>query len=120
MTGRVSSDNGQFHFEALPANAWPFALRFIRSLWHRIFLCGLIGGQIADLPFHFHRFSALALVLLVSAVVRLLVAAGMLPLIREVREVEHFGIKEARERMTMFSAVDILRILSMKSGNPRR
>jgi len=85
-----------------------------------MFLGGLIGGQIADLPFHFHRFSALALVLLVSAVVRLLVAAGMLPLIREVREVEHFGIKEARERMTMFSAVDILRILSMKSGNPRR
>jgi len=85
-----------------------------------MFLGGLIGGQIAELPFHYHRFSALALVLLVSAAVRLLVAAVMLPLIKEVREVKHFGIQEARERLTMFSAVDILRILSMKSSNPRR
>jgi len=85
-----------------------------------MFLGGLIGGQIADLSFHYHRFSALALVLMVSALVRLLVSAGMLPLIREVRDVAHFGIKEARERLTMFSAVDILRVLSMKSGNPRR
>ena len=84
-----------------------------------MFLGGLIGGLIADLPFQFHRFSALALVLMLSALIRLLVSAVMLPLIREVREVDHFDIKEARKRLAMLSPVDILRVLSLKLGNPR-
>ena len=40
-------------------------------------------------------------------------------LIREVREVDHFDIKEARKRLAMLSPVDILRVLSLKLGNPR-
>ena len=84
-----------------------------------MFLGGLIGGLIADLPFQFHKFSALALVLMLSALIRLLVSAVMLPLIREVREVDHFDIKEARKRLAMLSPVDILRVLSLKLGNPR-
>jgi hypothetical protein len=56
---------------------------------------------------------------MLSALIRLLVSAVMLPLIREVREVDHFDIKEARKRLAMLSPVDILRVLSLKLGNPR-
>jgi len=84
-----------------------------------LFLGGLIGGQIAALTWHYREFSALVLVLLVSTMVRLLAALTMLPLIREVRDVARFGIRDARQKLAMFSALDLLRVITVKSPRPR-
>ena len=85
-----------------------------------IFIGGLAGGQLASLPNHFNLFSNLILVLLISAGLRLLVSVILLPLIREVRDVPDFGMQEARQRLAVLSAVELLRYLSLRSLNPRR
>jgi len=43
----------------------------------------------------------------------------MLPLIREVRDVARFGIRDARQKLAMFSALDLLRVITVKSPRPR-
>jgi len=79
-----------------------------------IFVGSMLGGFISSLPFHFFGLSVFLLVFFISGLMRLGVTLLVLPLVKEVRDVKRFGIREAKERLLMLSAKDVMRYFSTK------
>lgn len=83
-----------------------------------VFVGASIGGLIASAPFQLFGVSVFILVFIISGIARLGVSSLMLPLIKEVRDVRYFGIKEVKEKLSMLSPNDVLRYFSMRNKNP--
>ena len=66
-----------------------------------VFIGATLGGLISSIPFSIFGFESILIVFFISGIARFATAFLMVPKIKEVREVERFGIKEAKEKLML-------------------
>ncbi|MCL6500766.1 MAG: MFS transporter [Candidatus Pacearchaeota archaeon] len=65
-----------------------------------VFVGATLGGFVSSMSFELAGIPPILLIFLMSSIARLTVAITMTPKVKEVRDIEKFGIKEARERLS--------------------
>lgn len=75
------------------------------------FLGAVLGGFIGSIPFSFFGFTPLLFVFLLSGILRFTISSIVIPNIKEVKEVEKFGIKEVEKKIFTLMHINILKNL---------
>ena len=76
-----------------------------------LFIGGMIGGIVSSLSFSFFGLGPLLFIFLLSFLCRIIPPIFMLPILKETRKVDGFGVKQAKELVFSLTPSRILRML---------